>query len=83
MPNRIKTKVLFRDIVESPEWKKSKAKIPLALGKDVYGKPIVADLAEMPHMLIAGATGSGKSVCINPSLHRCCSGFHRRNCALS
>ena len=63
--NRIKTKVLFRDIVESPEWKKSKAKIPLALGKDVYGKPIVADLAEMPHMLIAGATGSGKSVCIN------------------
>ena len=65
VPNRIKTKVLFRDIVESPEWKKSKAKIPLALGKDVYGKPIVADLAEMPHMLIAGATGSGKSVCIN------------------
>ena len=65
VPNRIKTKVLFRDIVESPEWKKSKAKIPLALGKDVYGTPIVADLAEMPHMLIAGATGSGKSVCIN------------------
>jgi S-DNA-T family DNA segregation ATPase FtsK/SpoIIIE len=65
VPNRIKTKVLFRDIVDSPEWKNSKAKIPLALGKDVYGKPIVADLAEMPHMLIAGATGSGKSVCIN------------------
>ncbi|MEE2947532.1 MAG: DNA translocase FtsK [Verrucomicrobiota bacterium] len=65
VPNRIKTKVLFRDIIDSPEWKKSKAKIPLALGKDVYGKPIVADLADMPHMLIAGATGSGKSVCIN------------------
>ena len=65
VPNRIKTKVLFRDIIDSPEWKNSKAKIPLALGKDVYGKPIVADLAEMPHMLIAGATGSGKSVCIN------------------
>ncbi|MED5381178.1 MAG: DNA translocase FtsK [Verrucomicrobiota bacterium] len=65
VPNRIKTKVLFRDIIDSPEWKKSKAKIPLALGKDVYGKPIVADLAEMPHLLIAGATGSGKSVCIN------------------
>ena len=65
VPNLIKTKVLFRDIIDSPEWKKSKAKIPLALGKDVYGKPIVADLAEMPHMLIAGATGSGKSVCIN------------------
>jgi S-DNA-T family DNA segregation ATPase FtsK/SpoIIIE len=65
VPNRIKTKVLFRDIIDSSEWKKSKAKIPLALGKDVYGKPIVADLADMPHMLIAGATGSGKSVCIN------------------
>ena len=65
VPNRIKTKVLFRDIIDSPEWKKTKAKIPLALGKDVYGKPIVADLAEMPHLLIAGATGSGKSVCIN------------------
>ena len=65
VPNRIKTKVLFRDIIDSPEWKNSKAKIPLALGKDVYGKPIVADLSEMPHMLIAGATGSGKSVCIN------------------
>ena len=65
VPNLIKTKVLFRDIVESPEWRNSKAKIPLALGKDVYGKPIVADLAEMPHLLIAGATGSGNSVCIN------------------
>ena len=65
MPNRIKTKVLFRNIIDSPEWKNSKAKIPLALGKDVYGKPIVADLSEMPHLLIAGATGSGKSVCIN------------------
>ena len=65
VPNRIKTKVLFRNIIDSPEWKKSKAKIPLALGKDVYGKPIVADLSEMPHLLIAGATGSGKSVCIN------------------
>ena len=65
VPNRIKTKVLFRNIIDSPEWKNSKAKIPLALGKDVYGKPIVADLSEMPHLLIAGATGSGKSVCIN------------------
>ena len=47
------------------EWRNTKARIPLALGKDVYGHPIIADLAEMPHLLIAGSTGSGKSVCIN------------------
>src|SRR6185312_8001661 len=46
-------------------WRTTKAKVPLALGKDVYGNPIVADLTEMPHLLIAGSTGSGKSVCIN------------------
>ena len=65
VPNLIKTKVIMRDLLESEEWKTSKARIPLALGKDVYGHPIIADLAEMPHMLIAGSTGSGKSVCIN------------------
>lgn len=65
VPNAVKTKVIMRDLLESDEWRTTKAKIPLALGKDVYGKPIVADLAEMPHLLIAGSTGSGKSVCIN------------------
>ncbi len=65
VPNAVKTKVIMRDLLESPEWKASKARIPLALGKDVYGHPIIADLAEMPHVLIAGSTGSGKSVCIN------------------
>lgn len=65
VPNAIKTKVIIRDLLESDEWRNTKAKIPLALGKDVYGHPIVADLAEMPHLLIAGSTGSGKSVCIN------------------
>jgi S-DNA-T family DNA segregation ATPase FtsK/SpoIIIE len=65
VPNAVKTKVIMRDLLESEEWQKSKARIPLALGKDVYGHPIVADLAEMPHLLIAGSTGSGKSVCIN------------------
>ena len=55
----------MRDLFESDEWRNTKARIPLALGKDVYGHPIVADLAEMPHLLIAGSTGSGKSVCIN------------------
>ncbi len=65
VPNAIKTKVIMRDLFESEEWRTSKARIPLALGKDVYGHPIIADLAEMPHLLIAGSTGSGKSVCIN------------------
>jgi S-DNA-T family DNA segregation ATPase FtsK/SpoIIIE len=65
VPNAVKTKVIIRDLLESEEWRSTKARIPLALGKDVYGNPIVTDLAEMPHLLIAGSTGSGKSVCIN------------------
>ena len=65
VPNRVKTKVMMRDLFESPDWEKSKHKIPVALGKDVYGQPLIGDLAEMPHLLIAGSTGSGKSVCIS------------------
>lgn len=65
VPNLIKSKVIMRELLESEEWRHTKCRIPLALGKDVYGHPIVADLAEMPHLLIAGSTGSGKSVCIN------------------
>jgi S-DNA-T family DNA segregation ATPase FtsK/SpoIIIE len=65
VPNAVKTKVILRDLFESDEWRNTKARIPLALGKDVYGHPIIADLAEMPHVLIAGSTGSGKSVCIS------------------
>jgi S-DNA-T family DNA segregation ATPase FtsK/SpoIIIE len=65
VPNPVQAYVVLRDLMESDEWRNTKARIPLALGKDVYGRPIVADLAEMPHLLIAGSTGSGKSVCIN------------------
>ena len=65
VPNREKVKVVMRELLESPEWINSKAKIPIALGKNIYGKAIIADLAEMPHLLVAGSTGSGKSVCIN------------------
>lgn len=65
VPNPTKTKVIARDLLESDEWRTTKAKVPVALGKNVYGKPIIADLAEMPHVLIAGSTGAGKSVCIN------------------
>ena len=65
VPNLIKTKVIMRDLLESEEMMNTKARIPVALGKDVYGNPIIADLGDMPHLLIAGATGAGKSVCIN------------------
>lgn len=65
VPNPSSTTVYLRDIMETAEWKAHKAKIPLALGKDVAGNPIIADLADMPHLLVAGATGSGKTVCIN------------------
>jgi S-DNA-T family DNA segregation ATPase FtsK/SpoIIIE len=63
--NSKKVKVTLREILESEDWANSKARIPIALGKDVYGKTIIADLAAMPHCLVAGTTGSGKSVCIN------------------
>ena len=65
--NTRKIKVTLRELMQSADWKEAKArcKIPLALGKDVYGNVIIADLAKMPHLLIAGTTGSGKSVCIN------------------
>jgi len=63
--NSNKVTVAIRELFESDLWQSSKAKLPLALGKDVYGHAIIADLAQMPHLLVAGATGSGKSVCIN------------------
>jgi len=63
--NAKKVKVTLRELFESDAWVNSKAKLPLALGKDVYGNVIIADLAQMPHGLVAGTTGSGKSVCIN------------------
>ena len=65
--NTRKIKVTLRELMQSADWEEAKArcKIPLALGKDVYGNVIIADLAQMPHLLIAGTTGSGKSVCIN------------------
>lgn len=63
--NSKKQKVTLRELLESEDFVDAKCKIPIALGKDVYGKTIVADLAAMPHGLVAGTTGSGKSVCIN------------------
>ena len=67
LANSRKVTVKLRELFQSSDWEAAKelAKIPLALGKDVYGKTIIADLAQMPHLLVAGTTGSGKSVCIN------------------
>ena len=63
--NLQKVAVPLHELLHDPEFRSAKKKIPLALGKDVYGKTVIGDLAAMPHCLVAGATGSGKSVCIN------------------
>lgn len=65
VPNRKRINVCLKEILQSNEFKNSKFKLLIALGIDIGGKPIIADLIELPHLLIAGATGSGKSVCIN------------------
>jgi len=65
VPNLHPTPVGMRELLESEDWASAKAELPIALGRDVSGKPLISDLAKMPHLMIAGATGSGKSVCIN------------------
>jgi len=66
VPNKGETKIVsFRELIESKEFKKSKSDISFAVGKDISGKVVIADIAKMPHLLIAGQTGAGKSVCIN------------------
>lgn len=65
VPNKENSMVALRDLVESEEFQKSKSKLSVAIGKDIAGKLVITDIAKMPHLLIAGATGSGKSVCIN------------------
>ncbi len=65
IPNKSTTMVGLRELIESEAFQNSKSKLTVALGKDISGNAIVADLAKMPHLLIAGSTGSGKSVCIN------------------
>ena len=65
VPNKENQAVMLREILQSQEFQGAKSKISFAVGKDIAGKPVVTDIAKMPHLLIAGATGSGKSVCIN------------------
>lgn len=65
VPNPTAHVVTLRELMEAPEWTSARAILPIALGRDLEGRPVIADLAKMPHLLIAGATGSGKSVAIN------------------
>lgn len=65
VPNETNSPVHLRELLESPQFKKFDSKLAFAVGKDIAGRPVIADIAKMPHLLIAGATGSGKSVCIN------------------
>ncbi len=65
VPNKDISMVYLREILESPEFMEAASKLTISLGKDIAGNPIIADLTKMPHLLIAGATGSGKSVCLN------------------
>lgn len=65
VPNTSVSMVTLREVMESSAFHESKSKISVALGRDISGQPMIADLAKMPHLLVAGATGSGKSVCIN------------------
>jgi S-DNA-T family DNA segregation ATPase FtsK/SpoIIIE len=65
VPNKIRDNVGLKELLESEEFLSLESKLPLSLGKDISGKPIISSIDKMPHLLIAGATGSGKSVCIN------------------
>ena len=65
VPNKTNSAVLLRELFDTDEFRNSKSKLSFAVGKDLAGKPVIANIATMPHLLIAGATGSGKSVCIN------------------
>ncbi len=65
VPNKTRATVCLRELIDSPEFASAKSKLTVALGKDISGKIVLADLAKMPHLLVAGTTGSGKSVCTN------------------
>lgn len=65
VPNKENSMVMFRELIESKEFRSAKSKLAFAVGKDIGGNIMISDISKMPHLLIAGATGSGKSVCIN------------------
>ena len=68
IPNKKRNTVFLRELIDDEAFKKNSFKLPLALGKDIFGSPVIVDLAKMPHLLVAGTTGSGKSVGINAML---------------
>jgi DNA segregation ATPase FtsK/SpoIIIE, S-DNA-T family len=82
VPNPVARMVTIRELFETEEWQNSRAALPIALGRDLEGKPVIADLAKMPHLLIAGATGSGKSVAINTIITSLVYHYGRKNLRL-
>ncbi len=72
VPNPTPRIVTLRELLETEEWDRARGVLPIALGRDLEGKPVIADLDKMPHLLIAGATGSGKSICINTIITSLC-----------
>lgn len=77
IPNEDRQMVRFSEVLSSPEYDEHKSTVPLALGHDIGGRPIITDLAKMPHLLVAGTTGSGKSVGSTPCSCRSCSSPRR------
>ena len=71
VPNSAKSMVTMREIIDTPQFRDAKSKLNVALGKDITGNIVCADLAKMPHLLVAGTTGSGKSVCLNSMIVSC------------
>ncbi|MBK5100487.1 MAG: DNA translocase FtsK, partial [Desulfobacteraceae bacterium] len=69
IPNNQREKVFLKEVLSSPAYKESDVRLPIALGKDITGGPVIADLTKMPHLLVAGATGTGKSVSINTMIN--------------
>ncbi len=71
LPNPVRETVYLRELIEATDYAETRQKLALCLGKTIGGEPVIAELAKMPHLLVAGTTGSGKSVAINTMICRC------------
>jgi S-DNA-T family DNA segregation ATPase FtsK/SpoIIIE len=83
VPNKIVSTVYLRDIIDSPAFKNAASKLSFSIGKDIAGNAIVGNIAKLPHLLIAGTTGSGKSVCMNILIISILYKSTRKRCASS